>query len=411
MSRVAVIGAGAAGLMAALELKAAGHEVIVLEARERVGGRIHTVHFSNGSWANAGAEWVNTTDVIVHELCERYGLDLTPRYGFESYAFDGRLEHRDEDFEQIGEEVEKLAASLSDRDEPWNDPVARSLDRSNVAEWLRGLEHIDPDVRRRYPVYIRGEYMVEPEELSLASLVLAHSGTAGDGYARFTAGTAALTAAMASDLGSARILLNTPVQAITTAASSVTVVTATDRYIVDAAVVAIPLPALQRIKTDPETDFPWLGQGRGGKLLVPYRDRLWESARPAADAAATRFEFIYDNASHQTNAAGVLAAYSMEILDEAEVLDSFATWFPGLPAPSESPIRAWWSTELESGTTYSAPRPGDLDALRRLREPFGRVRLAGEHTEIVFGYIESALASGRRVAQAIDQAAAEGASA
>ncbi|MEN4474994.1 NAD(P)/FAD-dependent oxidoreductase [Mycolicibacterium cosmeticum] len=403
MSRVAVIGAGAAGLMAASELKAAGHDVVILEARDRVGGRIHTVHFANGSWANAGAEWINSTDSTVHELCERYGLELTPRYGFESYAFDGVLESRDDEFQRIGEQLDRLAASIGDRAQPWNDSVARDLDRYHVAEWLAGLDNIDQELRQRYRVYIRGEYMVEPEKLSLAALVLAHAGTAGDGYARFTRGTTALTAAMASELGSARIYLDAPVQAITTSGASVTVVTTRDRYTVDAVIVTAPLPALQHITIEPAPDLPQLGHGRGGKLLVPYRDRLWEREDPAAKPAESSFEFVYDNASHQSSTAGVLAAYSMDVIDDDDVLRAFATWFPGLPAPAERPVKAWWSTERESGTTYSAPRPGDLDALRRLREPFGRIHLAGEHTEVTFGYIESALASGRRVAREVDQ--------
>jgi monoamine oxidase len=62
-------------------------------------------------------------------------------------------------------------------------------------------------------------------------------------------------------------------------------------------------------------------------------------------------------------------------------------------------VHAWWSSEIESGTTYSAPRPGDLGALRALRGDYGRVFFAGEHTEVMFGYIESALASGRRAAR------------
>lgn len=402
MASVAVIGAGAAGLMAALDLKAAGHDIVVLEARDRVGGRIHTVRFSNGLWANAGAEWLNTTDVIAHQLCEHYALELTPRFGFESVVFNGIPEFRNEAIEQINDELEKLAASLTDQAEPWRDPVARELDKRNVAEWLNGLDHIDAVTRRRYAVYIRGEYMVEPKELSLASLVLEHSGTAGDRSTRFASGTAALPAAMASELGMNHVHLNERVRAITTAATGATVYTTRNRYTVDAVVATVPLPALQRIDVQPAVEFPTLGQGRGGKLLVPCRDRLWDEG-VSSETADCRAAFIYDNASHQGHNAGVLAVYSKDVIDDEDALAALQTWFPGLGQPVEAPIKAWWSEEPESGTTYSAPRPGDLDSLRRLREPFGRIYLGGEHTEVVFGFIESALVSGRRVAQRVDE--------
>jgi monoamine oxidase len=402
VAKVAVVGAGAAGLMAALELKAAGHDVVVFEARDRVGGRIHTVRFANGLWANAGAEWLNTTDVIAHELCERYAVELTPRFGFESLAFDGLLEDRDEEIAQIVDELDKLAASLTDRTQPWSDPVARALDERNIAEWLSGLEHIDADTRRRYAVYIRGEYMVEPEELSLASLVLEHALTAGDRSTRFTMGTAALPAAMASELGANRIHLDAKVTRIAHDDTSVTVTTTRDKVTVDAVVVTVPLPALRHIDVAPEIEFPWLGQGRGGKLLVPYRDREWEQGA-STGALDCSVEFVYDNASHQASAGGVLTAYSMVAIDDEQILTALSTWFPTLSEPLEQPVQAWWSEQPESGTTYSAPRPGDLDALRRLREPFGRVYLAGEHTEIMFGYIESALVSGRRIARLVDE--------
>lgn len=98
----------------------------------------------------------------------------------------------DEEFAPIVEELDKLEASLTDQAEPWRDPVARALDERSVAEWLSGLEHVDATACRRYAAGIRGEFMVEPEELSLASLVLEHAGTAGDRpFTRFTMGTAA----------------------------------------------------------------------------------------------------------------------------------------------------------------------------------------------------------------------------
>lgn len=70
-------------------------------------------------------------------------------------------------------------------------------------------------------------------------------------------------------------------------------------------------------------------------------------------------------------------------------------------------MKAWWSEQPESGTTYSAPRPGDLDALRRLREPFGRSPSGRRaHRDHAFGYIESALVSGR-VARLVAETVAE----
>jgi monoamine oxidase len=401
VAKVAVVGAGAAGLMAALELKAAGHEVVVLEARDRLGGRIHTVRFDNGAWANAGAEWINTSDIIVHELCSRYGLDLVPRFGFELAVVDGMLEDIEDQLAPVFAELDKLAAALSQPGAPWRDPIARMLDDVDVGQWLDDQRHIDPSVRRQFAIYIRGDYMVDPEELSMAALVLEHAGMAYDRYARLRSGTSVLTAAMASELGLSHVHQNAPVRSVFHDKDSVIVVTSRDRYIVDAVILAVPLPALKRIDVTPDVNFPWVGQGRGGKLLIPYTDRCWDGAVPARVPADCAIDFVYDNASHQASAAGVLAAYSMDILDDDEVIRAFSRWLPALGDPVEDPVRAWWSDQLESGTTYSAPQRGYLDELKRMREPFGRIYLAGEHTEIVFGFIESALTSGRRVARAI----------
>jgi monoamine oxidase len=77
---VVIVGAGMAGLVAALELRRAGHEVVVLEARGRVGGRIHTLRepFTDGLYAEVGAMRLPRTHELTLAYCERFGLPLRP---------------------------------------------------------------------------------------------------------------------------------------------------------------------------------------------------------------------------------------------------------------------------------------------------------------------------------------------
>lgn len=78
--RVIVVGAGMAGLVAAYELTRAGHDPLVLEARPRVGGRVHTLRepFSHDLYAEVGAMRIPKTHDLTIAYCERFGLKLTP---------------------------------------------------------------------------------------------------------------------------------------------------------------------------------------------------------------------------------------------------------------------------------------------------------------------------------------------
>ena len=92
--KVVVIGAGLAGLAAAYELHKMGHQVTVLEAQLRPGGRVLTLRqgFADGLYAEAGGEWIHP---ILHQhvlrYAEEFGLELKPVYGDEAYWLDGRF--------------------------------------------------------------------------------------------------------------------------------------------------------------------------------------------------------------------------------------------------------------------------------------------------------------------------------
>jgi len=383
--------------MAALELREAGRKVVVLEARERVGGRARTVRFGERI-ANAGAEWVNTEHRLVRELCAAYRVPLVPAGGFMACVVDGRLEEAPpESLDAVEAALDAMVGGLANPERPWRDPEALRLDRHSVADWL---DEVDPpaDARAWSEAHVRCEYMVEPEELSLASLAVLTALGSSDQALRLRDGTAALLEAMARDLGGEDVVrLGEPVVRVAQGPEGVTVETTRGVYRAGDAVVALPLPALGRVSFEPAIGAPSLGYGCGGKLLVPYSERAWDRG-PSGERMETGIDLVYESAPHRPGPGGVLVAYGTKVVSEAEVRRAFRTWFPGLPEPDAAPTEAWWGLEAENGGTYSALRPGDLPALERLRRPFGRVRLAGEHTEAASGYLESALRSGRRVA-------------
>ncbi|NJQ04493.1 flavin monoamine oxidase family protein [Streptomyces lonarensis] len=397
---VIIIGAGAAGLMAALDLSAAGHDVAVLEARDRVGGRVHTVRFPDGRIANAGAEWINAEHHTARGLAERYALRLRPDTGLQGLLVDGSL-HDDasEEATAVWSALSALKGRLTDLERPWRDPVARAMDRRSAEDWMT-TAGLSWQQRSWLTAYIRSDYMVEPDELSELSLALSVELETDTAY-RIQGGTAELTDAMARDLGEDRIHLGTPVRSIEHDGRGVSVRTDQHHLSADHAVLALPLPALEHIRITPQVFVPSKKHGHGGKLLIPTparRDTVLGSGR----AQGSPFQFLYDNAPQdQPGSAGILTAYSYRPRSTEEILDTVRALFPEAGPPDGVPVTAWWSQEPESGCTYSVHGPGDLDALRRLREPYGRLRLAGEHTEIICGYVESALRSGRRVAAAI----------
>lgn len=399
--RIAIVGAGAAGLMAALELRAKGHHSTIFEARDRVGGRIHTVRFPDGRFANAGAEWLNSSDSHALSLVERYNLVLVERFGFEAVVDDGAPDLGDEVYPGIDEPFQEAVSGLTDLLSPWNDRHARELDRFSVAEWVF-LTGADRRTIRRFFKAVEGEFMAPVTEVSMAAAVLSAATTTNDRAFRFRDGTASLPEAMAADLDPDSIHLDEAVVAIEQRSDGVEIRTTSATYQFDAAIVTVPLPALRTITITPDPDIPWIAQGRGGKLMVAYENDSVQ--RPVATSPGTRVKFTYVNASHRAGDGIILTGYSNEVISADELRATFSRWFPDLEESKHEPIAAWWSLDPYSGTTYSAPQPGYLDDLRRLREPRERIFLAGEHTEILFGYIESALASGRRVAEQVASA-------
>lgn len=161
MTDVAVLGAGLAGLAAARDLSRAGTDVVVLEARVRVGGRVEQVSVDDGRPVQLGGELIGQAHTAYLGLVEELGLTLTSTYtaveGATTYDLVDGV-YRSEDGFPFGsgeeradyEHVERLFAELLtmvDPDDPWSHPDAERLDDASVAGWLRSVDALPATVR------------------------------------------------------------------------------------------------------------------------------------------------------------------------------------------------------------------------------------------------------------------------
>jgi len=158
---IVVLGAGLAGLVAARKLAAGGAEVVVLEARDRVGGRVEQVRVDESRPVQLGGEVVGPVHPAYLELVEELGLTVEPSYtdvsGQTTFdLYDGVVRGDDFPFRDDGERadlerVEGLWGELVetvDPDDPWSHPDASLLDGASVGAWLRSVDALPSTVRR-----------------------------------------------------------------------------------------------------------------------------------------------------------------------------------------------------------------------------------------------------------------------
>ena len=434
---VVVLGGGLAGLAAALTLDRAGVDVQLLEARERVGGRVLTLRapFDDGLYAEAGGEFILAAHRVVRDFLSSYGLDLDPLTdGPRIFSIGGQI-RRGRSLEELSDEVRQdaerleratsdLARRVPDPGRAWDSPGADELDGRSLAAWL-DERRLDPLARIERDVWTTVDYGVEAEQLSLLQyarderLLLEES----DAADRAGGGMDRLPAAMAADLG-ARVQLGTAATGLSRDEGSVTV-----RYRRDGrdgaigagyAVVALPCTVLRSLDVQPPFDaarrraVDGLGYGSVVKVLLQFRRRFWRDAglsgRTLVDAPTYT---TYDATEGQPGQRGILAFYTagrlateLARLSEEErltrCLGLLELVYPGCGADLERGVSTAWDADLTTLGAYSHVRSGDLTRFGPvLAAPEGRVHFAGEHTDRWQATMNGALASGVRAAEEI----------
>jgi monoamine oxidase len=434
---VAVVGAGFSGLMAARMLVGAGLDVVVLEARDRVGGRTLTEHPDATLFIDHGAQFVNPNEPMIEKLASELGVEFFEApsggltvgwYGGKRETFEGQFPPGDPASAAADAAAERLQALAEPvpLEAPWTAPDAGALDVQTLDSWLEANVSLD---RARLAVKrsIEGVFAGGPGFTSLLGalfIVQSHQSLARHfdpshgPDRRFVGGAQQLALKMADALGD-RVVLQARVDEVSTRGDRVLVRGPRHELIARRVIVALPptlagriayepaLPALrdqltQRmpmgmlIKTHCVYQTPfWRDQGlSGGVSSDEGAVKVCADNSPPGGEPGVLLAFI------EGEAARHLASASCSERRDAVVRDLVRYFGPEAAQPEAYYERVWMNEPFSRGVFGGYLTPGVWTALGpSLREPVGLVHWAGAETSAAWlGKMEGALEAGQRAA-------------
>jgi monoamine oxidase len=412
--RVVVVGAGIAGLTAAAELRRGGVEVVVLEARDRIGGRTWTAPLGPGV-VDLGAAWVHgPLGNPVTDALAAAGIDA-PNEG----PFWSRMAVWADGWLDAPEATALTAAMMADWDPAEAGERSGSDSFADGVDWFlaeRGYAGRVAELARFSLLWVAGalEVGAPPDRISLAG-VAAYDEPLGGNLVP-VGGYGALVDSLAAGLD---VRLGTAVERIEHGRDGVRVHAGGDSFAADRAVVTVPLGVLQQ--GSPAFDPP-LGERHAAsigrlamatleKVALRFGERFWpESVWQITQVADDHAFGVWFDFTRHVGAPALLAFYNpvatpaLGELEPAErgaaALEALRAMFGDVPEPEEILVTDWCGDPWSRGAYSYIPLGASADDMRALAEPVSeRLLLAGEATVVEhYGTVEAAFSSGRRAA-------------
>jgi monoamine oxidase len=456
---VAIVGAGLAGLVAARRIAAAGARPVVVEARQRVGGRLLNEEIGDGKVVEVGGQWIGPTQERIATLADELGVKTFPTYdeGRHLLEISGKLASYAgaitdasvrlvrnlaravsplalADFEQARARLDRMARSVP-LEEPWTAPKAAKWDGQTFATWIRRNARTAA-ARTLFELATEAVWAAEPSDVSLLHVLFyTRSGSGfntlvgtggGAQQDRFQGGSQRIVLLMAEQLGAGQLRLGAPVRRIEHGDGGIVLhadgdggehsgLTVSARR----AIVAVPPTLAGRIAYDPPLPArrdqltQRMPQGTVIKTMAIYERPFWReeglSGQAASDTGPARV--VFDN-SPPDGSPGVLLGFlegrlarlwgARSATERREaILAGHARLFGERAARPERFIERIWADEEWTRGCYGClmTTGGWTEYGCALREPIGPLHWAGAETATVWnGYMDGAVQSGERAA-------------
>jgi monoamine oxidase len=450
---VVVVGAGLAGLTTARELQQHGHSVVVLEARDRAGGRTLNHPLPHGYHGDLGGTWIGPTQTHIAKLAKDMKVHAfnQPDTGDQVF-YDGKKVTTYSDTGPLGTAppglkvsadiitsvllLDQMAATIP-VGKPWEAKNAAEWDRTTVEQWLRSQPELTVGINELSALLSAlFESLVGAEARDVSLLyTLAYIATATDGSSkgtvealietkggaqaqRFVEGSQMISIRMAKQLGAEHVVLSSPVRRIEHGKTHVTVVS--DRLTVRAkyVVVAVPPTLAERIDFDPI--LPSMRDGltqrspQGTLIKVEaFFDQPWWRDNGLTGAAVSTVgpaKTTFDVSPNDGKIGGLLGFVGGDEARkysghpqalEAAVLQNFSTFFnkgKQIPKHTSIVVQDWSREQWTRGCPVAIMGPGTLSEYgRHVAKPIGRIHWAGTETSTYWhGYMDGAVRSGER---------------